>query len=82
MRKRGGSAISTRFGQQQEASLNDSFDQYIRGTERMEDPYWGTSEHSYNNQYHWTDGYGNHQHSNDPSFDPNTNSNRNWRRMK
>ena len=67
--------------QQQQASVNDSFDQYIRGTERMEDPYWGTSEHSYNNQYHWTDGYGNYQHSNDPTFDPNINSNQNWQRM-
>jgi hypothetical protein len=31
------------------------------GTERMEDPYWDV-RHSYNNQYHWTDGQG-YQHS-------------------
>jgi hypothetical protein len=73
-------AANTR--QQERASANDSFDQYIRGTERMEDPYWGTSEHSYNNQYHWTDGQGSYQHSNDSTFDPNLNSNQNWQRMK
>jgi hypothetical protein len=73
-------AANTR--QQERASVNDNFDQYIRGTERMEDPYWGTSEHSYNNQYHWTDGYGNYQHSNDSTFDPNAGSTQNWQRMK
>lgn len=61
---------------------NDGFDQYIRGTERMADPYWGTSERSYNNQYHWTDGYGNYQDSNDPNFDPNKHSNVNWQQMQ
>ena len=74
-------AANTRSAQER-ASANDSFDQYIRGTERMEDPYWGTSEHSYSNQYHWTDGFGNYQHSNDSTFDPNIGSNQNWQRMK
>ena len=73
-------AANTRSAQTR-ASANDSFDQYIRGTERMEDPYWGTSEHSYNNQYHWTDGFGNYQHSNDSTFDPNIGSTQNWQRM-
>jgi hypothetical protein len=61
---------------------NDDFDQYIRGTEKMEDPYWGTSERSYNNQYHWTDGFGNYQDTNDATFDPNQHSNGNWQRMQ
>jgi len=61
---------------------NDDFDQYIRGTERMADPYWGTSERSYNSQYHWTDGYGNYQDSNDATFDPNKHSNVNWQQMQ
>jgi hypothetical protein len=61
---------------------NDGFDQYIRGTEKMADPYWGTSERSYNSQYHWTDGYGNYHDSNDPTFDPNKHSNVNWQQMQ
>lgn len=61
---------------------NDAFDQYIRGTEKMQDPYWGTSERSYNEQYHWTDGHGSYQDSNDPTFDPNQHSNVNWQRME
>jgi hypothetical protein len=61
---------------------NDGFDQYIRGTEKMADPYWGTSERSYNSQYHWTDGYGNYQDSNDATFDPNKHSNVNWQQMQ
>jgi len=52
-------------------SPTDDFDQYIRGTERMKDPYWGESEQSYQQQYHWTDGYGNYRSSNDPSYNPN-----------
>ena len=61
---------------------NDGFDQYIRGTERTQDPYWGTSEHSYANRYHWTDGQGSYQHSNDPTFDPNQGSNQSWQQMQ
>jgi hypothetical protein len=62
--------------------INDNFSQYIRGTERMQDPYYGTSEQSYTNKYHWTDGYGNYQHSNDPTFNPNNGSNASWQRME
>ena len=62
--------------------INDNFSQYIRGTERMQDPYYGTSEQSYTNKYHWTDGYGNYQHSNDPNFNPNAGSNGSWQRME
>jgi hypothetical protein len=52
-------------------SPNDAFSLYIRGTERMQDPYWGASEQSYQNRYHWTDGYGNYRSSNDSSYNPN-----------
>ena len=62
--------------------INDNFDQYIRGTERMQDPYWGTSEQSYMNKYHWTNGQGEYQHSNDAGFNPNTNSNQHWQLME
>jgi hypothetical protein len=61
---------------------NDDFDQYIRGTERMQDPYWGTSEQSYTSKYHWTDGSGNYQHSNDAGFNPNNSSNQKWQLME
>jgi hypothetical protein len=62
--------------------INDNFDQYIRGTERMQDPYWGTSEQSYTNKYHWTDGSGSYQHSNDAGFNPNVGSNQKWQLMQ
>ena len=32
-------------------SPNDEFSLYIRGTERMKDPYWGESEQSYHQRY-------------------------------
>ena len=67
---------------QSQDRINDNFSQYIRGTERMQDPYYGTSEQSYTNKYHWTDGSGNYQHSNDPNFNPNNGSNTNWQRMQ
>jgi hypothetical protein len=62
--------------------INDNFSQYIRGTERMQDPYWGTSEQSYTNTYHWTDGQGNYQHSNDASSNPNQTSKENGQLMQ
>ena len=47
-------------------------------------PYWGTSERSYLNRYHWTDGSGNYRSSNDASFNPNvgTGGGVNWQRME
>jgi hypothetical protein len=62
---------------------NDQFSQYIRGTTRMSDPYWGTSDRDSNYSHHWTDGQGNYRASNDPSFDPNVGagSGPNWQRM-
>ena len=50
---------------------NDAFSQMIRGTTKMADPYWGTSERDSNFSYHWTDGQGNYRASNDASFNPN-----------
>lgn len=62
----------------------DGFSQYIRGTERMKDPYWGESEQSYNSRFHWTDGYGNYRSSNDPTFNPNVGAGggATWQRME
>lgn len=48
----------------------------------MQDPYWGTSEQSYMNKYHWTNGQGECQHSNDAGFNPNNNSNQRWQLME
>jgi hypothetical protein len=64
-------------------SPKDAFSQYIRGTTRMNDPYWGTSERDSNYSYHWTDGQGNYRASNDAGFNPNvgTGSGPNWQRM-
>lgn len=50
---------------------SSDFSGYIRGTEKMNDPYWGTSDHSYTDKYHWSDGQGNYRHSNDAGFNPN-----------
>jgi len=62
-------------------SANDKFDDYIRGVETVDDPYYGTSQHSYNNQYHWTDGYGNYRHSNEGTYNPNQHENGDWQLM-
>jgi hypothetical protein len=75
-------AASNRASARSSYASSDGFDQYIRGTERMQDPYWGTSEQSYNSQYHWTDGSGNYRHSNDAGFDPNVGSNQSWTLMQ
>jgi hypothetical protein len=65
-------------------SPNDAFSQYIRGTMRMNDPYWGTSERDSNYSYHWTDGQGNYRASNDAGFNPNIGAGGgpNWQRME
>ncbi len=49
----------------------DNYDQYIRGTEKVEDSYGQVSEQPNQYNYHWADGFGNFAHSNDPDFDPN-----------
>ena len=62
-------------------SGNDQFDDYIRGVDTVNDPYYGTSQHSSTEQYHWTDGYGSYRHSNDSTADPNHTEVGSWTRM-
>jgi hypothetical protein len=66
------------------SSSGDGFSSYMRGTEKMQDPYWGTSDRSYLNKYHWTDGSGNYRSSNDSTFNPNvgTGGGVTWQRME
>lgn len=65
-------------------SASEDFSLYIRGTERMKDPYWGESEQSYHQRYHWTDGSGNYRSSNDSNFNPNIGAGggQTWQRME
>jgi hypothetical protein len=63
-------------------SASDKFDDYIRGVETVDDPYYGTSQHSFNEQFHWTDGYGNYRNTNDASADPNRSEVGNWQLMR
>ena len=60
----------------------EDFDQYVRGTEKVEDSSGNVSEQSSLYSYHWTDGYGNYVHSNDSSFDPNNHSNVPYEKLK
>jgi hypothetical protein len=75
--RRSDSADSTRT-----RSSIDNFDDYIRGVDTTDDPFYGTSQHSSNESYHWTDGYGSYRNSNDSSYNPNQNENGNWQLMK
>jgi hypothetical protein len=63
-------------------SPTDGFDEYIRGVETVDDPYRGTSQQDSSYKYHWTDGSGTYQHSNDPFFNPNIGANVNWTLME
>ena len=63
-------------------SEEDKFDDYVRGVDTVDDPYYGTSQQSSNQQYHWTDGYGSYRNTNDPSYDPNQHENGDWQLMK
>jgi hypothetical protein len=63
-------------------SPNDNFDDYIRGVETVNDPYYGESQQDANFKYHWTDGVGGYKNSNDPFFNPNNDSNQNWTIME
>ena len=62
-------------------STADAFDEYVRGVETVNDPYYGESQQDYNYQYHWTNGSGEYQHSNDPFFNPNVGSSQDWTLM-
>lgn len=61
---------------------NENFSDYMRGTEKMKDPYWGESDQPYDYQYHWTDGSGNYKHSNNLGDNPNVGSTQNWELMQ
>jgi len=88
-------AMLTSFEQQRQAAQQSSivrddahdrssrgaFDEYIRGVETVDDPYYGKSQQD-NSQYHWTNGSGEYQHSNDPFFNPNIGSTQNWTIMQ
>lgn len=65
------------------SSSSDGFSGYLRGTQKYKDPYWGESERSYNQRYHWTDGFGNYRSSNDATFNPNVGAGGGvtWQRM-
>lgn len=62
-------------------SSSDAFDDYIRGVETVNDPYYGRSQQDYS-QYHWTNGAGEYQHTNDPFFNPNIGSTQDWTIMQ
>lgn len=65
-------------------SSRDGFSEYIRGVETMKDPYWGTSQQSYQQKYHWTDGQGNYRSSSESGFNPNVGAGGGptWQRME
>lgn len=60
----------------------DNFDDYIRGVDTVNDPYYGTSQHASTEQFHWTDGYGNYRNSNDTTYDPTRSEVGNWQLMQ
>jgi hypothetical protein len=60
----------------------EKFDDYVRGVDTTDDPYYGTSQHSSNDTYHWTDGYGTYRNSSDANYNPNQNENGNWQLMQ
>ena len=63
-------------------SSTDNFDDYIRGVETVNDPMYGTSQHSSTEQYHWTDGYGGYRHANDATYNPNQSETGGWQLME
>jgi hypothetical protein len=63
-------------------SMQDRWDDYDRGVTTTNDPNGGTSQHDANYTYHWTDGHGSYQNSNDPSYDPNKSGNGSWTLMQ
>jgi len=58
------------------------FDDYVRGVDTVDDPYYGTSQHASTEQFHWTDGYGNYRNSNDVTYDPNRSEVGQWQLMR
>jgi hypothetical protein len=62
-------------------SSADKFDDYIRGVDTLDDPYYGTTQLSNQNQFHWTDGFGSYRSTNDASYNPNQTEIGNWTPM-
>jgi hypothetical protein len=62
-------------------SAADKFDDYVRGVDTVDDPYYGRSQHASTEKYHWTDGYGSYRNSNDPHFDPRNTESGDWQLM-
>jgi hypothetical protein len=60
----------------------DKMDDNIRGVDTTDDPFWGQSQHSNLEQYHWTDGYGNYANTNDPNYNPSQDNPGNWQLMQ
>ena len=50
---------------------SDNYDQYVRGTEHMQDQYGQLTDQYTDYNYHWTDGFGRFVHTDDPNLDPN-----------
>jgi hypothetical protein len=73
---------STSSGGSGSRSSTDKFSDYIRGVDTTNDPYYGTSQHSSNEKFHWTDGYGNYRNTNEVTYDPNRTEVGNWTLMK
>ncbi len=75
------SRVSSSSGSAPRSSV-EKFDDYIRGVDTVDDPYYGTSQHSYTEQYHWTDGYGTYRNSNSASYNPNEHEKGDWQLMQ
>ena len=54
---------------------------YVRGVDTLDDPYYGTSQLSNQQQFHWTDGFGSYRSTNDASYNPNQSESGNWTPM-
>ena len=59
----------------------DKFNDYIRGVDTLDDPYYGTTQLSNLHQFHWTDGFGTYRSTNDPNYNPNQSEVGNWTPM-
>jgi len=75
-------AASRTRGGGTDTSGTAKFDDYIRGVTTVDDPYYGTSQHSSDTSFHWTDGYGNYRNSNEATYDPNRTEVGSWVPMK
>ena len=63
-------------------SPEDKFSDYMRGVDTLDDPYYGSTQLSNTQQFHWTDGFGSYRNSNDVSYNPNQSEVGNWTPMR